>query len=229
MTTEKSTIGALEKGLLVLNCFTSSQLKLELKDIAESTELNKSTILRILAVMQDYHYIVRNDDGTYSVGILPSRLGARYNALFESSEQIEAVVRRISESINESVAYYVDEGDDRLCIYARNSNRVIQHRFLIGDRIPLSEGGSASHILRYYLGKKTTKAEDIRQKGYCVTAGERESEQTSISVPVFGTNGKLEGAIVVAGVISRLSEERMADIYQLICAEMIRGGLHTQA
>jgi len=228
MINEKGTIGALEKGLLVLNCFTSRRLKLELKDIAERTKLNKSTILRILATMQEYHYIVRNDDGTYSVGLIPSRLGARYNALFESSELIETVVQRISATINESVAYYIVQGDDRLCIYARNSNRVIQHRFLIGDRIPLSEGGSASHVLRYYFGLKTTRAQDISQHGYCVTVGERESEQTSISVPVFGTGGKPEGAIVVAGVISRLSEERMVDIYHLISAEMVRGGLHTQ-
>ena len=228
MTNEKTTIGALEKGLLVLNCFASESLRLELKNIAEKTQLNKSTILRILAVMQEYHYVVRNDDGTYSVGILPSRLGTSYNALFESSELIESVVRGTSKSINESVAYYVVEGNDRLCIYARNSNRVIQHNFRVGNRIPLSEGGSASHVLRHSLGQQTVKTKDIEEKGYCVTTSEREFEQTSISVPVFGIKGNLEGAIVVAGSTSRLSDKRMLEIYHLIRAEMVRGGLHIQ-
>ncbi len=220
-----STIGALEKGLLVLECFSAAPLKMELRDIAEQTGLNKSTILRILSILQEYHYVLRNDDGTYSVGVAPSRLGARYNALFESSDLVETVVRRVSESINESVAYYVVEGNDRLCIYARNSNRVIQHRFLVGNRIPLSQGGSASHILRFYSDKETERADFIAEHGYCITSQERESEQASLSVPVFSANGKLEGTIVVAGLISRLSVARLTEIYDLVCKEMIRGGL----
>lgn len=228
MKKENTAIGALEKGLLVLNCFASKKLRLELKDVAEQTKLNKSTILRILAIMQEYQYVVRNDDGTYSVGILPSRLSTSYNALFESSELIESVVRGISKSINESVAYYVVEGDERLCIYARNSNRVIQHNFRVGNRIPLSEGGSASHVLRHGLGQQTVRTKDIEQNGYCVTTSEREFKQTSISVPVFGIKGEQEGVLVVAGSTSRLSDKRMLEIYHLICAEMVRGGLHIQ-
>lgn len=227
--TRSSPTGALEKGLIVLQSFAqhSAKSRLELRDIAEITSLNKATVLRVLATLQSYGFIIRHSDQSYSVGAMANALGYRYRELFQTNILIEIAVQHINEQLNESVAFYVRDNLDRLCIYAKNSKRTIQHQFRIGKRIPLSSGGSAGHIIESYDNRITGKdMEKIRTEGYCITIEEREKEQSSISVPVFDGDGSFNGVIVVAGLKSRFDEKYMKEkILPVIHSNMQKAGL----
>ncbi len=225
MSPKNGTIGTLEKALLILGCFSSHKLKLELKDIAKITKLNKSTILRMLSTMQSNDYIVKFPDGSYSVGSMLNILGVKYRELFDTSEFVEIAVKRIAERANESTAYYVIDGDNRICIYARNANRTIQHRFVVGNQIPLQNGGSASHVLQSDFDTKPSSKSSIKEENYSITIEERELDQASISVPVIGLDNSINGAIVVAGLKNRLTRDYLENVFFIIVEELSRVGL----
>lgn len=230
MTENNPTTGALEKGLIVLQCLaqnTSRKYKFELKDIAQATALNKATLLRILATLQQYGFVIKHEDHSYSVGAMANVLGCRYRDIFQTNELIETAVRRISQQLNESVAFYVQDGSDRLCIYAKNSSRTIVHQFRVGQKIPLTDGGSAGHIINSYTHPSPNDFEQqLKQQGYCISIEEREKEQSSISVPVFDIEGKFHGSLIVAGLKSRMNQIYMREtIYPIIHEQMQQAGV----
>ena len=66
--------------------------------------------------------------------------------------------------------------------------------------------------------------EETRERGWAISAGERVSGASAVSVPVFA-HGQLIAAISVLGPSTRLSEERLEDVAAELraAAEQIEG------
>ena len=200
-------IGVLARGLTVLECFSEENLRLPLRDLAQLTGLDKATLLRMLNTFIEFGYVQRGPDGRYSPGHSLLRLGALYRATFDLGARIQPVLRKIMEQTRESVAFYIREGEQRVCLYRENVPRDVRYVFEIGTRVALIDGGSASHVLRAYTDRSTSRTREVRENGYAITRAERSPELTSVSVPVFEREGELLGAIQITGLLNRQSTE----------------------
>jgi DNA-binding IclR family transcriptional regulator len=200
--------GVLARGLIILECFAEDRLRLQLRELADMTGLDKATLLRLLGTFMEYGYVQRGSDGRYSPGHNLLRLGALYRATFDMGQRIQPVLRAIVAETHESVAFYIREGEQRVCLFRENVSRDVRYVFEVGTRVPLVDGGSASHVLRAFTDGSSPRSAEVLESGYTITRAERSPELTSVSVPVSEPHGPLLGAIQITGILSRQTEEQ---------------------
>ncbi|MBP0447357.1 IclR family transcriptional regulator [Roseomonas sp. SSH11] len=195
--------GVLERGLLILSCFTDVSPRLHLRELAALSGLDKATLLRMLGTFAAHGYVRRGEDGRYAPGPATLRLAALYSATIDFSGRMMQVLKNVSGQTGESAAFYERDGDERVCVCRVNAKQPLRHEVEMGERLPLSAGGGAAHVLLAHTGGETPNAAEILAKGFISTAGQRDPGLASVALPVFEGDGRFIGALVVSGPISR--------------------------
>lgn len=207
----KDRVEAVERALELLNCFSREQPVLSLKQLSEQTGFYKSTILRLAASLERFKYLERKDDGNYRLGATPLQLGEIYRKSYDIGDIIRPRLRELRDRYNESLAYYIRNGDHRTCLYRANAHRAIRHQLEEGRQLPLDRG-AAGRVLLAYSGVEGKIYDSIRCQGWCTSLGERDPEVAAVAVPLFSVDEELHGALSISGLISRFSEARRQEL-----------------
>lgn len=197
--------GVLERGLSILACFSEDRLRLKLRDLADLTGLDKATLLRLVGVLVRARMVHRFDNGDYAPGPALLHMGMLYRRTFDIGARLQPALQEVMQQTGETVAFYVRDGDERVCLYRENSSNELRHHVEVGARLKLSAGGSSSHVLRYFTGGSTAQAQAIARDGFAMTREERVPQIASVAVPVFDSDGTFHGALVVIGIAQRQS------------------------
>lgn len=200
-------VAAVERALTILNCFNPDQTTLSLKQLAEHTGFYKSTILRLAASLERYGYLTRGGDGCYHPGPALISLGEAARRNLDSSTIVRPVLEELCDRFNESVAFYIRAGNQRICLYRANAQRAIRHQLEEGQRLPLHQG-AAGRILLAYSGEADPQAERILRQGWYLSRGERDPEVASLGVPVLTAAGRILGVLCLSGPLARFTRER---------------------
>lgn len=204
-------VEAVERALLLLDCFSIDQPALSLKQLAEQTGFYKSTILRLAGSLERFGYLSRQPDGCYRVGATPLRLGEIYRKSVNLGDLVRPMLRALRDRFNESVAFYIRSGDQRTCLYRANAHRAIRHQLEEGRQLPLNKG-AAGRVLLAYAGEKGSIYDQVRTQGWHASLGERDPEVAAVAVPLFTASGTLCGALSVSGLISRFDRDRQHEL-----------------
>ncbi|VTU34498.1 Kip operon repressor protein [Variovorax sp. PBS-H4] len=215
--------GVLERGITILNCFGEDRLRLQLREIAHLTGLDKATALRLLGVLVGTRMVHRFDNGDYAPGPALLYMGMLYRKTFDMGARLQPVLQAVMRETGETVAFYVLDGEERVCLYRENSSNEVRHHVEVGTRIPLAAGGSSSHVLRHFSGRDTPLSEAIARDGFAITREERLPQIASVALPAFDSDGCFLGAMVVIGIASRQSAAA-----QRRAALVVRKALHAQ-
>ena len=188
-------VAAVDKALAILRLFTADQTELSLIHISEATGLYKSTALRMLASLENSLLVVKRSDGLYVLG--PSI--ATLNAAYQHHQSLETVVIPILENLmrstQESAAFHVRQGDQRLCLYRIDSNQALRDHIKVGDLLPINKGAGGKVILAFEGASDKTSIQ-IRKEMVLAVSGDRVKEISGISSPVFNHEG-LVGVITL--------------------------------
>ena len=141
----------------------------------------------------------------FSLGPTVLRLGVLYQGAFDLAEHVRPVLRDLVESTGESAAFYIRQGDKRVCLYRHQSAGPIRHHVDEGTEMPL-DLGAGSHVLIAYSGGVGPFYDELRAKGYCSAIGELNAETGGVSAAVFGAGGAFIGALGIAGLKSHFDE-----------------------
>lgn len=202
-------VDAVERALSILDAFTTGDPSLSLSEIAERTGLYPSTILRLAASLARFGYLHREPQGRFRLGPTPLRLGILYREAFRMTDYVRPVLAKLVEITNETAAFYVREGDKRICLYRHHTPQLIRHHLEEGTELPLDRGASA-HVLVAFGGEGGDLS--VRRRGYAVSLGERDPQTAAIAAPVFGPGQRLAGSLGITGLLSRFQE---ADVDKL--------------
>jgi len=224
----KPPVAVLARGLTILECFSEEHLHLELRELAQMTGLDKATLLRLLGTFIEYGYVQRRVDGKYAPGHNLLRLGALYRSTFDLEQRLQPILRTIMQETRESVAFYVREGDMRVCLYRENVSRDVRYVFEVGTRVPLVDGGSASHVLRAFTDGTSPRTDEVLKNGYAITRAERSPELASISVPVSEPHGRLLGAIQITSILNRQTEEQQIAAGETAIRTLVENGFDSR-
>lgn len=211
-------VEAVERALSILEVFTETEPRLLLSEIARRTGLYPSTTLRLAGSLEHWGYLRRDGDGHFRLGPAVLRLGSIYQDTFDLGELVRPALRRLSEESGETAAFYVREGDDRVCLYRAHSRHPLRHHIDEGVRLPLDRG-AGGHVLMAYSGGSEPVHDDVRAAGYRASFGERDAEAAAVSVPVFGSGGSFLGALTLVGTRTRISEQTVPTLVALLQAE----------
>jgi DNA-binding IclR family transcriptional regulator len=203
MSTRKSETVA--KALRIIDMFLENGAGHSLAQLSAKTGINKSTILRLCATLEEAGLLQRDRSMAYVLGHKIWQLALVYQRQFRLEEMVRPLLRRLRDETKESASFYVRNGGVRVCLFRENSRHRICHHVEEGTQFPLRQG-VVGRVLLAYSGEPGREHDAIRRDGYFMAQG-REPLTSSVAVPVLTRDGKLVGAIVVSGPSSRFTEQ----------------------
>jgi DNA-binding IclR family transcriptional regulator len=197
-------VESVERALILLEAFADGAESLSLKDLAKATGFYRSTILRLGASLQRTGYLNRDAEGQYRLGPTLWRLGSLYQRSFHLADYVRPILSDISAATGETTAFYIREGDHRVCLYRAHGSHLVQHHLEEGASLPL-DSGAGGHVLRAYTDGTGEHAHRVREDGYHFSDGERDPEAAAVAVPVFGMSDRFIGALAAIGTRTRMA------------------------
>ncbi|RGE16303.1 IclR family transcriptional regulator [Leucobacter sp. wl10] len=220
----------------LLLLFLSGESAWGVSGIAREMGLAKSVVHRMLQSFVAHGFLVRSPETRkYSLGPAVAALGAA--ALRSSDLRLAARpgLARLRAATGETVTLCALIDTQRVFIDQLETTHEMKITVALGRQYPLTAGATGRVLLAYLpeskreriLATEPTKLTDqtiptaealrddcerIRELGYAISQGERQSGAASVAAPVFDLDGEVVGAITVCGPTSRLSRERLDDL-----------------
>ncbi len=195
---------AVDKAVSLLAAFRPGDESLALGELADRTQLYKSTVLRLLASLEHGRLIQKLDNGRYALGSEVARLYGIYAASFSLDRLVLPVLNELVRLTGESAAYHVRQGDSRLCLYRVDSPHPIRDHVRAGEVLPLDRGTGGRVLVAFdkallsAVARKDRKLySGIAEQGYYAVAGDRLAEVAGISAPVFRADKRIAGALTL--------------------------------
>jgi len=199
-------VAAADRALSVLNAFRSGDGALSLAELAARTGLIKSTIMRLAVSLEKHGLLVRLADGTYSLDAGVLRLGSIYQQSFKLETFVLPALEELVARLSETASFYVGHREQRLCLFRVESPHLLRLHIREGDMLPM-DSSSTSQVLRIF-GARPIPAYAATIELPIYTAGVTDPHTASLSMPVFGPEGTLAGALTISGPIVRLTAKR---------------------
>ncbi|MGT0194002.1 IclR family transcriptional regulator [Burkholderia pyrrocinia] len=203
-------VAAVNRALTALLAFGNAPGGLMLAQVSEETGLNMSTLLRMFESLEQFRFIKRLPDGRYVLGPAVFQLGMMYRESFQLREYVMPILSKLSAETGETAAFYVREGDQRVCLFRIQAQRSVRTHLREGDRFPL-DVGAAGRVLLAFSGTRGGDYEKTAEQGYAVSIAERDPESAAIACPAFGVGRVLSGTISLGVPRYRFNKKVLAD------------------
>jgi DNA-binding IclR family transcriptional regulator len=208
---EAGGVAAVDRALMLLAAFHAGDRALSLVELADRTQLVKSTALRLLASLIHFGLVQRLEDGRYSLGPEVVRLQAIYTATFSLESVVMPVLRGLVDHTRESAAFHVLQGGRRVVLHRVDSPQPIRYQVSVGEIMPLDRG-AGGRVLTAYSGGKGPVYDKIRKDGFAALVGDRYPDLAGISAPVFKADGTLAGAVTLTMPASRFHKSQIEPV-----------------
>lgn len=205
-------VAAVDRALSILTCFQKGDGSLELTELAGRTGLIKTTVMRMAVSLEKAGLLLRLDDGTYQLDAELLRLGSVYQLSFDLESHVMPVLKTLVRELDETAAFYVRRGSQRLCLYRVDSRHLMREHIRPGDRRPMDQSATAQ-VLKIFAAPNGNADHDL-SKFPLFTRGVTDLHTAALAMPVFREGMLLAGSLTISGPITRLTPERAKGIMQ---------------
>jgi DNA-binding IclR family transcriptional regulator len=211
--TQSSSVGVLDKAVVVLDCLARGPASLA--ELVERSALSRPTAYRLAVALEVHRFVERDKDGRFGIGPKIAELaGAGRTDPLERAAG--PVLERLCDSTHESAQLYRRVGNIRRCVAAAERSSGLRDTVPVGAELPMTAGSAAQVLLawepvddavaftreaRFSAATLAT----VRRRGWAASVGEREAGVASVSAPVFDRDGHVIAAVSVSGPIDRLT------------------------
>lgn len=196
---------AVEKALALLDCFKPGEESLTLTALAQLSGYHKTTVYRLMNSLERMNYVIRRDNGVYTLGPRLLYLGKLYEQSFHLASIVQPELHALATTTGESASWYVIENDQRLCLFRAEPSEGLRETRLPGTFLPL-DNSAIGQVLRYW-GKHEPLFDAVPELPL-FTSGMRDPHIAAFSVPVFGEGDRLLAALALTGPSSRLTQAK---------------------
>jgi DNA-binding IclR family transcriptional regulator len=207
---ESKPVTVVNRALSILGAFHEHSPVLTLAELSKRTGLYKSTLLRLIFTLERAGYIARGIDGTYRIGHVPFRIGRIFQLGVQPAGVVVPILEQLAHATDETASFAVRSGDVRVILYGANSRHALRDQRTPGDSIPLNVG-AAGAIFMAFSEPYDRKFATIRRALCAKSMGQVTLGAIGLAAPVFGSDGKLAGAVSVVGPASRLDRRAIAN------------------
>lgn len=205
-------VSSVERALDILNAFRPDETYVSLHELSARTGLYKSTLLRQLGTLIQYHCVTRLANGQYQLGARVLNWAHVYTTSLNLDHLVPPALDRLVAATGEGASFFTQDGDMRVCLYRSDSHKEIRDHVRQGELLPLDKGAAGRVLLNY--AKTVT---DLPQPQVFFSIGEREAEIAALAAPVFDSEG-LKGAVALSGPATRFHEENISQWKPLLLA-----------
>jgi DNA-binding IclR family transcriptional regulator len=215
-------VAAVDRALTVLGAFEVAPGPMTLAELARSTGMYKSTLLRLMSSLQEFGYLVQLPDGRYHLGPTPFRLGAVYQRTNNLHDRVMPLLRQLVTEGTESPSFHVrHDAKRRLCVFRVDSQHSTLDRVEAGMLLPLDRG-AAGRVILAFDDEEGAVYDDIRKSCIAVSFGERDPDCAGMACPVLGPGGKCAGALSLSGPKLRFTRDNIRAMTSLLLTAAIR-------
>ena len=235
-------VQVLDRTIAVLQAVADSETELPAADIARQLRLHKSTVHRLLVVLESYRLIKKGPEGSYGLGTRLIELGECAIARLKLSEYAEPHLRNLAHQTGEGAHVTILNGTELLSIahvegrwalhsLTRTGQRTQIHSTAAGKAMLafLSDEACQDLIARLPLKRNTRRTIvrpsaiklellRVRHLGYAVDDEEFEEGLRCVSAPIFDHRGHAVASLSVAAPVFRLRNERVPQVARLVVA-----------
>lgn len=234
------TVRAVERALKIVSVFSFEQPELTLSEIVEKTNLNRTTVYRLLYTLEQKRFISYNaDSGTYSLGIKFFELGGVFSSNFSEKNVIDIYLDKLMSKVNHTILVARLFNDELLYIDKRESRNELRVTSEIGRRRPpnygilgkilmayLSEKEIYRLLKKYPLKKYTERSitseqvfldtlKRIRENGYYIAHEETMKGVVGIGAPIF-KNKSIYASFGIIAPKSIMSDQEIEECKELV-------------
>jgi DNA-binding IclR family transcriptional regulator len=233
---------SVQKAIEILLAFTTSNQEIGTLELSEKLHLHKSTVSRLLHILSHYE-LLRQDKKSkkYVLGRSAHDLGLAAKRYIDSQLIVAAQARLIElrDLLGEHVSFEVISGNSSTVVCHAASTLPVHVSADIGERLPIHAVAGAKSILAFLppeevdvlIGDKLTSftpntitdpkafkrhLKEIRKQGFAVDRGEYIPEVHAIGAPVFNSEGKPIGAVVLPSPAYRMESHLQSDTTALV-------------
>ena len=234
---------SVDRILAVLELLASSSAEgASLSELARRVNAPKSSLVSLLSGMVESGHLSKDSSGVYRLGARMFSLATRIVGSLDLASLARPLLERLAQETGETVLLgaLAPSGDVAMYIDKVESRSALRYTVSLGEQRDLYSSAIGKLLLAYmpqsrqdaYLNthqlKQYTPAtltavaalrkdlDQIRARGYAVSAGEWIVSADALAAPVFGFGGELLAALVVAGPSERMRVHRDHHIHCLL-------------
>jgi IclR family transcriptional regulator, KDG regulon repressor len=229
---EQPAVRIVDKTLRILLLFGEQQAEWGLGALAREVDIPKTTVYRILRVLQMHGFLVQDPDSRrFRLGLAALELGRRAYEGLELTQVARPIMTQIASRCDETVLLQVIDADRRrvVCIERVHQRSGLQLILEVGAMAPL-HAGCSSKVLLAFLPEETIESviaqglpavtprsitdpdtlrrelAEIRSRGYAVSFEETDIGVAGISVPVRDISNRVVASLSISGPLARINE-----------------------
>jgi DNA-binding IclR family transcriptional regulator len=210
-----------DRALAILAAFNAARPELGVSELAAELGMHKSTVSRLLAVLQA-RGLVRREGDRFSPGPELARLGAVATSSLVLVRVAREPLRRLAEETGETVNLAIRQGDQALNVEQVQTAHFVGMTDWTGRGAPLHATANGKALLAFGAGEAPGRLEpltartvtdpallgvelaEIRRHGYALAAEELELGLHAAAAPIFDSSGACVAAVSVSGPSYRL-------------------------
>lgn len=238
--TRTGRIQAIDRAVMVLNCFNEDKRELKLSEISDKLDINKSTVHGIINTLK-YHGLIAQDEETqkYRLGLHLMKLGDIVSNSLDIRSITSPVIDEVCKELQETVHIATLDKMEVIYINKQESNQSMRIFTTIGARNPAYATGVGKAMLAYLddeilinklpdkLNPLTPKTitdkvellknlDKIRVNGYSFDDEENVVGLTCVAAPIFDYTGKPKYGISVSGPTIRMTDEKIKESIKVV-------------
>lgn len=223
-------VRAVDRALDILLAFRPGDQALPVAELLRRVDLSRPTLYRLLATLQQREFLVGTGEPLrFRLGPAVAQLAHVWRSALSLPAVAQPMMRRVWEQSRETVALFVRDDVQRVCVAEIESPQPLSFRRGVGYRERLARGASGRAILaftqldaatqkRLYAGLtvdaagQTSELAAIRKRGYATSRDELIEGAVALAAPFFDGAGAVAGSIGVFGPSVRMKETRVTEL-----------------
>ena len=235
-------VQVLERAVDILQVLSEDPRELAAGEVAERLSLHKSTIHRLLTVLDQHRLIRRNaETGRYALGLRLFEFGTRAVHGLRLRDQAQPHLDRLARETGETAHICVFDNGEMVSIAYAEGPRSLRMPATVGRRTPAYCSAVGKAILAFLpestvdevmarplractektLVTRGALLADLRQvriRGYSVDNEEIEKGLRCVGAPVWNYSGEVAAAVSVAGPAFRITRTRVPAMARSVMA-----------
>lgn len=226
-------------GLKVLESFSIEEPLLGVTEIAGRVGMHKSSVSRMLAVLEQGHYVERDSEsGRFRLGLGLIGLAGPLLADLDVRRAAHPALERLSHRTGETAALMVWNGNESIVVEQVASTHQVKHTSAIGTRYDSTESASVQvfladlpvgEVLRLFDRRVLTGAHDpesvaeyqqilelVRQRGYAMNDGRTSAEEVGLAAPIRDHRGETVAAVLLSAPRFRIATQMLEPLARTV-------------
>jgi len=235
---------AVVRALRILKLFSGKQTHLSLKEVINTTDLNRTTVFRLLSTLVEEGFLLRQLDGLYHLGPALTALGGLASQRDNLRQVAHPILRKLVREVGERATLEIPvNGPDGLTAMLVIDEIAGNHRLGInefaGNHLPIYATSTGKAVLAFLPDEKVEKIlaqpmdrltsatsatrgallsdlQRIKKQRYALVQGELEEGLVAVGAPIFDALGEACAAICLAGPTIRMTAKRIPKFVRLL-------------